>query len=148
LSLRVTTEKIISWDYNELVSAWELRMFHGGCRTYLINRWLIFIHSSYCRVEISFESENVFLVFLLSFRGSPPAAESLQAQLWAGECAPSLLPVPAEREPGAPPPTTAEVVQASHQSLRRNTRKPKGEAGKERVNYNKIGTFLTFRILL
>ncbi|MGB6281071.1 MAG: hypothetical protein WBG91_12750, partial [Syntrophobacteria bacterium] len=28
--------------------------------------------------------------------------------------------------PGAPPPTAAEVAQASHQSLRRNTRKANG----------------------
>jgi len=34
ISLGVTSEKIISYDYNELVNAWELRMFHGGCRTF------------------------------------------------------------------------------------------------------------------
>jgi hypothetical protein len=43
-------------------------------------------------------------VFLLSFRGSPPTAESLQAQLWTGEGTPSLFPVPAERGQGLPHP--------------------------------------------
>ncbi len=123
MSLQVTAKKIISWDYNELVSAWELRMFHGGCRSYLINRWLIFIHWSYCWVEISFESENVFLVFLRSFRGSGLVTSS--AAVGGGR---RPLPVPRScgTGPGAPPLTAAEVAQASHQSLRRNTRNAKG----------------------
>jgi hypothetical protein len=41
----------------------------------------------------------------------------LLAQLWAGEGAPSLFPVPAERGTGAPPPTAAEVAQTFRQSL-------------------------------
>ncbi len=60
------------------------------------------------------------------FYRSKAPAWSLQAQLCLGEGAPSLFPVPAERGTGAPPPTAAEVAQASHQSLRRNTRKAKG----------------------
>jgi hypothetical protein len=49
--------------------------------------------------------------FLLQFRGSPPAAESLLAQLRGGEGAPSLFP-PLLRFGGlgAPPPTAAEVI--------------------------------------
>jgi hypothetical protein len=79
----------------------------------------------------SFESENVVLMFLLSFRGSGLVTSS--ATVGGGR---RPLPVPRScgTGPGAPPPTAAEVAQASRQSLRRNTRKPKGEAGKQRAS--------------
>ncbi len=45
------------------------------------------------------------------FCRSKAPAWSLQAQLRAGEGAPSLFPVPAERGTGAPPATAGEVAQ-------------------------------------
>jgi hypothetical protein len=89
----------------------------------------MFILWSYSPVEVSYGSENVFLVLLLSFRGSGLVTSNTAV---GGGRHP--LPVPAYGGPGAPPPTAAEVAQASHQSLRRNTRKDKGEAGKQRAS--------------
>ncbi|MGD8877446.1 MAG: hypothetical protein PVH75_06815, partial [Syntrophobacterales bacterium] len=66
---------------------------------------------------------NIFLVFLLSFRGSGLVTSG--AAMCGGR---HPLPVPRScgTGPGALPPTAAEVAQASHQSLRRNTRKARG----------------------
>jgi len=91
----------------------------------------MFILWSYSPVKVSYGSENVFLVFLLSFRGSGLVTSN--AAVGGGR---HPLPVPrsCRTGPGAPPPTAAEVAQASHQSLRRNTRKDKGEAGKQRAS--------------
>jgi hypothetical protein len=89
----------------------------------------MFILWSYSPVKVSYGSENVFLVFLLSFRGSGLVTSN--AAVGGGR---HPLPVPACGGPGAPPPTAAEVAQASHQSLRRNTRRPEGEAGKQRAS--------------
>ena len=81
---------------------------------------------------------NASLVFLLSFRGSGLVTSSA-----AGCGGRRPLPVSAYGGPGAPPPTAAEVAQASHQSLRRNTRKPKGEAGKQRASEPPLFTHLS-----
>ena len=83
--------------------------------------------------------ESVFLVIFLSFQGSGLVTSSTVV---SGGRRP--LPVPACGGPGAPPPTTAEVAQASHQSLRRSTRKPKGEAGRQRASEPPFFTPLSF----
>jgi hypothetical protein len=89
----------------------------------------MFILWSYSPVKVSYGSENVFLVFLLSFRGSGLVTSN--AAVGGGR---HPLPVPACGGPGAPPPTAAEVAQASHQSLRRNTGKAKRGGWKQRAS--------------
>ena len=70
-------------------------------------------------------------MFLLPFQGSGLVTSS--AAVGRGR---RPLPVPRScgTGPGAPPPKAAEVAQASRQSLRRNTRKARGEAVKQRAS--------------
>ncbi len=54
----------------------------------------MFIDCSYCRVEVSFGNENVFLVFLLSFQGSGLVTQKKYQERPKGEAAKQRAPEP------------------------------------------------------
>jgi len=98
-------------------TAWSFRIFPKILG-------LVVVTSVHYRVAGDLEMKMVSGGFFCRSKSLPPAAESLLAQLWPGEGAPSLLPPSlCCGGPGAPPATAAEVAQAFRQSLRRTTRK-------------------------
>ena len=68
------------------------------------------------------------------FCRSKAPAWSLQAQLWAGEGAPSLFPVPAERGQGLPHPQLRKWHRPPASHSEETPGRPKGEAGKQRAS--------------
>ena len=85
---------------------------------------------SYCRVEFSFKIENIFLVFILSFQGYAQVTSSAAE---GGGRRP--LPVP--------PPTAAEVAQASTSHSEETPGRPMGEAAKQRATEPHLFTHLS-----
>jgi len=77
------------------------------------------------------------------FCRSKAPAWSLQAQLGAGEGAPSLFPVPAERGQGLPHPQLRKWHRPPASHSEETPGRPKGEAGKQRAPEPPVFTHLS-----
>ena len=77
------------------------------------------------------------------FCRSKAPAWSLQAQLGLGEGAPSLFPVPAERDQGLPHPQLRKWHRPPTRHSEETPRRPRGEAAKQRASETLLFTHLS-----